>query len=314
MRMNPPIVCLMGPTASGKSDLALMLARQFNGEIISVDSATIYRHMDIGTAKPSLTIQQEIPHHLIDIINPDQRYSAHQFALDASNYVNEIVRRGKVPILVGGTMLYFKALLFGFNELPSANQEIREQLDKEALELGWPHMHQRLMAVDYETATRLKENDSQRIQRALEVYILTGQPLSSFHQDQQKRYWQGPVLSLALIPQDRARLHHNIELRFKIMIEQGLENELKDLRNRFQLVPELPSMRCVGYRQMWQYLEGEYDFNKMMESGVYATRQLAKRQLTWLRSWSNLESFDPYHSDTKELLFQSVQQYVTRHF
>ncbi len=304
----------MGPTASGKSNLSLMLAKQFNGEIVSVDSATIYRYMDIGTAKPSLAIQQDIPHHLIDIINPDQRYSAHQFAVDASVIVDDIVKRGKIPLLVGGTMLYFKALLFGFNELPSANQEIREQLDKEALELGWPHMHQRLMAIDYDTANRLKENDSQRIQRALEVYMLTGQPLSSFHQDQQKRSWQGPILSLALIPQDRAQLHRSIELRFKKMIEQGLENELRDLRNRFQLFAELPSMRCVGYRQMWQYLEGEYDFNKMMESGIYATRQLAKRQLTWLRSWSNLQSFDPYQIATEDNLFQLVRDFVNRHY
>ncbi|OZB33885.1 MAG: tRNA (adenosine(37)-N6)-dimethylallyltransferase MiaA [Ferrovum sp. 34-44-207] len=304
----------MGPTASGKSDLALALATEFNGEIIAVDSATIYRYMDIGTAKPDLHTRQNIAHHLIDILDPPQSYSAHQFALDAARHVDNITNRGKVPFLIGGTMLYFKALLSGFNDLPSANQTLRAQLDEEANRLGWPALHQRLMSIDAELAMRLKENDAQRIQRALEVYMLTGRPLSSFHQDQKKTAWSGPVLSLALIPEDRASLHQRIELRFKQMLELGLEQELMALKERFALHADLPSMRCVGYRQMWQYLEQEIDYQTMLSSGIFATRQLAKRQLTWLRSWPHLITLDPFRNETKSDLLSIVKPFISEHY
>ncbi|MDE2423730.1 MAG: tRNA (adenosine(37)-N6)-dimethylallyltransferase MiaA [Betaproteobacteria bacterium] len=304
----------MGPTASGKSDLAMRLSKEFNGEIIAVDSATIYRFMDVGTAKPDKQTLEITPHHLINIIDPDQSYSAHQFALDAEKQIDEIVKRGKTPFLVGGTMLYFKSLLTGFNELPTADAMLRKQIDEEALTVGWPALHKRLMEVDETTALRLKENDSQRIQRALEVYQLTGRPLSSFHHEQKKNAWTGPVLSLALVPTQRKLLHQRIEARFMKMIELGLENELRQLRIRFNLHSDLPSMRCVGYRQMWQYLNNEIDYESMISSGIYATRQLAKRQLTWLKSWPNLVSLDPFEQETERNMLIHVERFISNHY
>ncbi|WP_322014982.1 tRNA (adenosine(37)-N6)-dimethylallyltransferase MiaA [Paraburkholderia sp. J12] len=287
-----PVACLLGPTASGKTAAALAYAAQAAArgrevEIVSVDSALVYREMDIGTAKPSAEERAAAVHHLIDIVDPADAYSAASFRADALRVTGEIVARGHVPLLVGGTMLYYRALTQGLNDLPTADAEVRAALDAEAARDGWPALHARLAAVDPETAARLAPNDSQRIQRALEIYRLTGQPMSALlaapspRDDETARYRFVPV---ALEPSERSVLHARIAQRFDAMLAAGLIDEVKALRARGDLNANLPSMRCVGYRQVWEYLDGAIDYDTMRDKGVFATRQLCKRQLTWLRA------------------------------
>lgn len=278
-------VMLLGPTASGKSAVAIALAERFPVEIVSVDSAQVYRLLDIGTAKPSRAERARVPHHLIDIVDPEDSYSAARFAADARRLVTEISARGRLPLLVGGTMLYAKALREGLHALPPASAELRAELDREAEQIGWPALHTRLAGVDPATAARLAPGDSQRIQRALEVYQLTGQPLS--HWIAQQRSDAAPpleALRIALEPSDRSVLHARIETRFRAMLAAGLIDEVKQLRERPTLHPELPALRSVGYRQVWAWLDQPGPMETLASAGIAATRQLAKRQLTWLRS------------------------------
>jgi len=288
MSTKPLAVAIMGPTASGKTASALAIAERIPSEIISVDSALVYRGMDIGTAKPTREELAAVPHHLIDIIDPLDSYSVAQFRKDTLRLVDEISARGKLPLLVGGTMLYFKGLADGLDDLPGADPEVRAALDEEAARLGWPAMHARLATVDPETAARLAPADSQRIQRALEIYTLSGKPMSELLAQREKTELPFELLSFALEPSDRAVLHDRIARRFDIMLQdspQGnLITEVEALRKRGDLHLGLPSIRCVGYRQAWEYLDGSIDYATMRETGIIATRQLAKRQLTWLRS------------------------------
>jgi tRNA dimethylallyltransferase len=295
-----PIPCLLGPTASGKTAAALALAARRPVEIISVDSALVYREMDIGTAKPSADERAAAPHHLIDIVDPTDAYSAAQFRADTLRLTAEIHERGRLPLLVGGTMLYYKALTQGLNDLPAADPDLRATLDADAARDGWPAMHTRLAQVDPVTAARLAPNDSQRIQRALEVFMLTGQAMSALlaapaRQDDAANAWH--FLPIALEPSDRSMLHARIEKRFDVMLASGFVDEVVKLRERGDLKPEMPSMRCVGYRQVWEYLDGAVDYATMRDRGVFATRQLCKRQLTWLRSMTErvvVDCCDPH--------------------
>lgn len=272
----------MGPTASGKTAAAMALADRFPVELISVDSAQVFVDMNIGTAKPDAATLQRYPHHLIDLISPEENYSAARFRSDALAAMAKITAAGKIPLLVGGTILYFRALLEGLSDLPQADTELRARLDAEAAEKGWPAMHARLATLDPVTAARLHPTDSQRIQRALEICLLTGQAMSSqLSADTQQRP-PFRFLSLGLLPSDRAVLHQRIERRFDEMLLGGLDEELQALRQKYQLNPGLPSMRCVGYRQMWECQEGLYRKPEMRQRGIAATRQLAKRQITWL--------------------------------
>ena len=281
-------IAIVGATASGKTAAALALAKslqsQGGAEIISVDSALVYRGMDIGTAKPSRDELATVPHHLIDTLDPLQSYSAAEFAKDATALIHDIRARGKTPLLVGGTMLYLKALLDGLNDIPAANTNIRAQIQQEAEQLGWPAMHAQLAMVDPQTAARLAPGDSQRIGRALEVWTATGQTLTSFHQSAKAQApdWHIPVISLE--PTDRAWLHQRIALRLEQMMAAGFLDEVKALRARGDLHPDLPSMRCVGYRQAWEGLDAGWPESEILERSIFATRQLAKRQITWLRS------------------------------
>ncbi len=288
----PPAIFLMGPTASGKTAVAVELAQHLPVEIISVDSALVYRDMDIGTAKPDAATLALAPHQLINIIDPTQSYSAAQFRSDARRLMSEITARGHIPLLAGGTMLYFRALQHGLNDLPQADLGLRLELDARAKNLGWPAMHEELARLDPLTAARLEPADSQRIQRALEVCILTGQPMSALLEQQANADLPYQIISLALTPSDRSVLHRRIEARFDAMLAMGLVAELESLRQRYDLTPELPSMRCVGYRQAWQFMEGDLDKASLRDKGIFATRQLAKRQLTWLRGMEGVQSFD----------------------
>jgi tRNA dimethylallyltransferase len=280
--------CLLGPTASGKSRLALELAARHPVEIVSVDSAQVYRGMDIGTAKPSREERAQVPHHLIDVVEPTESYSAGRFRDDAICAVEGILGRRNIPLLVGGTMLYYRALAQGIDPLPAAQPALRARIDARAERLGWPALHAELARIDPVTAARLSPNDAQRIQRALEVCELTGKPLSALQRGAAHAL-PFTLRTYALIPEDRAALHRRIAERFARMLEDGLVDELRALRKRYALHAQLPSMRCVGYRQAWAYLEGEYGLDALREKGIAATRQLAKRQLTWLRSLPELE-------------------------
>lgn len=284
MPLLPPAIFLMGPTASGKTGVAVELAQRLPVELISVDSALVYRDMDIGTAKPDAATLARAPHHLIDIIAPTEAYSAAAFRHDALRLMHDITQRGKIPLLVGGTMLYFKALREGLSALPVADPEVRAALDAEIAQHGIQHLHRQLAEVDAETAARLAPNDTQRIQRALEIYRLSGSPMSALLRQQTRHELPYRIFSIALLPSDRVQLHARIATRFKAMLELGLPDELRVLRSKYPLHPDLPSMRCVGYRQAWQYLEGEIGAAELFDQGIAATRQLAKRQLTWLRS------------------------------
>ena len=285
---EPAAYVLLGPTASGKSALAMELAARFPLEIISVDSGQVYRGMDIGTAKPSAAERARVPHHLIDVVDPTESYSAGRFREDAIRAVRDIFGRGRIPLLVGGTMLYYRALAQGIDALPVAEPGLRAQIDARAARHGWPALHADLARVDPVTAARLAPNDAQRIQRALEVWELSGRPLSEL-QSGARRAPPFALRAFALVPEDRAELHRRIAARFERMLEEGLVEELKGLRRKYDLHASLPSMRCVGYRQAWACLEGEYGEAELREKGIAATRQLAKRQLTWLRSFSGLE-------------------------
>ncbi|MGA9164752.1 MAG: tRNA (adenosine(37)-N6)-dimethylallyltransferase MiaA [Thiobacillus sp.] len=305
----PPAIFLMGPTASGKTALAVSLVERFPLEIISVDSALVYRGMNIGTAKPDAAILARAPHHLLDIRDPTETYSAASFCDDARRLMDDIVARGRVPLLVGGTMLYFRALLKGLDDLPRADAVLRRQLEVEAARRGWPALHADLARIDPLTAARLAPNDSQRIGRALEVFQLTGTPMSALL-DQAQTALPYRVLQLALIPFDRAVLHQRIAARFDAMLAGGLLDEVNSLRQTYALNPELPAMRAVGYRQAWAYLDGEIDLNGLREQGMAATRQLAKRQLTWLRSWPDAVTLDCLASDLEAQAFARVERFL----
>ena len=312
----PKAIFLMGPTASGKTNAAVALLQHYPVEIISVDSALVYQGMDIGTAKPDAEILKIAPHHLIDIIPPTQAYSAASFRQDALRLMQDITARGKVPLLVGGTMLYFKALENGLNGLPEANPMIREQLDQEAGAIGWPAMHQKLAAIDPESASRLMPNDMQRIQRALEVYEITGQTMTALYQQQTEQANQAlpyDVLKIALVPNDRKVLHERIAKRFKQMLANGFVDEVKQLLAQYpNLTAETTAMRCVGYRQALLYLEGEYDLDELCDRGIFATRQLAKRQLTWLRGMQTLSVVDCLDAEKiKTDCSQLVKEFLT---
>lgn len=279
-------IFLMGPTASGKTDLAIRLRQTLPVEIISVDSALIYRGMDIGTAKPNVQELALAPHRLIDIKDPSESYSAAEFRRDALREMQEISAQSKIPLLVGGTMLYFKALLEGLSPLPSADEKVRSEIEAKAAQFGWAALHQELAKIDPVSAQRINPNDSQRINRALEVFYLSGQTLTALSA-QKSEALPYHIDQFAIAPQDRSLLHQRIEWRFHKMIEQGFQQEVEKLYSRGDLHPDLPSIRCVGYRQMWEYLRGDYNHEEMVFRGICATRQLAKRQITWLRGWKS---------------------------
>ena len=290
---SPTALFILGPTASGKTALALALAQQRPIEIISVDSALVYRGMDIGTAKPSRAEQAICPHHLIDIIEPTEAYSAAQFAADAQRLIHEIHARGRLPVLVGGTMLYVKALLEPLTELPESDAQIRAQIDAQAADLGWPAMHAQLAQIDPITAARIEPNDAQRINRALEIFHISGKPMAEWLAEDTTTHELSfkPILT-ALIPEPRAILHERINQRFVTMLNEGFLDEMRTLRARGDLHLGLPSMRCVGYRQAWEHLDGAYGYDELIEKGQAATRQLAKRQMTWIRGMSQIQVFD----------------------
>lgn len=281
---RPPALALIGPTASGKTDLALEIAERFPVEIVSLDSAQVFVGMDIGTAKPDPATLARFPHHLIDLITPEERYSAAQFRADALRAMGEIAARGKIPLLVGGTMLYYKALVEGLADLPPADPAMRSAIDAEAAAHGWPVLHAELAQGDPETAARLAPTDAQRIQRALEVLRLTGKPLGAFWGSQETAALPYRLLTIALAAPERSILHTRIAQRFHSMLAAGLVDEVAGLRVRYRLNAELPSMRCVGYRQVWEMLEGSLPRTEMADRGIFATRQFAKRQITWLRA------------------------------
>jgi tRNA dimethylallyltransferase len=298
----------MGPTASGKTAMAMRIARELPCEIISVDSAQVYRGMNIGTAKPGAASLKEAPHHLIDVIDPHERYSAARFRDDALALMREITERERIPLLVGGTMLYFQALTDGLNELPEADPMIRLMIDTMAGEQGWPAVHARLARVDPETAARLEPNDAQRIQRALEVYYVTNKPLSELLKKPKYVYFPYSPIRVSLVPGDREVLHTRIAQRFEAMLDAGLVTELKVLREEYSLEAGMPSMRCVGYRQAWEHLEGRIDAAALREQGIAATRQLAKRQLTWLRAMEGVTEFDCLTEDVSDLVLEYLRR------
>ena len=288
----PPALVLTGPTASGKSGVAVELARCLPCEIVSVDSALVYQGMDIGTAKPDPATLARVPHHLIDLLDPTERYSAARFVEDALCAMADITARGNLPLLTGGTMLYLKALASGISDLPQADADTRRVIDAMAADSGWPALHAELLRCDPDTAARLDPNDAQRIQRALEVFYLSGQPMSKLLRERPPQPLPYRLIQAALVPSERSLLHRRIEARFDEMLELGLIGELRRLREAHALEPDLPSMRCVGYRQAWAYLDGRTSLGQLRSTGIAATRQLAKRQLTWLRSMPEVANFD----------------------
>jgi tRNA dimethylallyltransferase len=305
----PPALFLMGPTASGKTDLAIELCDNLPCEIISVDSALIYKGMDIGTAKPSAAELKKAPHLLIDILDPAQSYSVAEFRKDALLAMQDITSRGNIPLLVGGTMMYYKALLEGLSPLPESDQNVRKVLEAKAEESGWQVLHQQLALIDPTTAKRIHPNEPQRLIRALEVYLLTNRSMTDLMATKSDPIPYN-VKQFCIAPEDRKVLHQRIAQRFQLMVDTGFQAEVEKLRDRGDLHLNLPSIRCVGYRQMWQYLDGDYDFNEMCEKSIAATRQLAKRQLTWLRSWENIHPLDTFSSNNlskviKQSKFQS---------
>jgi tRNA dimethylallyltransferase len=308
----PPAILLMGPTASGKTGIAVDLAQDLPVEIISVDSALVYRDMNIGTAKPDAATLVRAPHRLIDIRDPTESYSAAAFRHDALQLMQNISNRGKIPMLVGGTMLYFRALLHGLSNLPEADPAIRAELDAEIARVGINAVHQRLAEVDAETAARLDPNDRQRIQRALEIYRITGQPMSLMLERKTADVLPYQVIPVALIPSTRTVLHQRIGHRYGEMLEMGLVEELISLKQRYQLHPELPSMRCVGYRQAWQYLDGTITREQLLDTGIAATRQLAKRQLTWLRSMPGNIEIDCLASNLTQKVHSAITDELDR--
>ncbi|OQR37783.1 tRNA (adenosine(37)-N6)-dimethylallyltransferase MiaA [Pseudomonas sp. Bc-h] len=307
MSALPPAIFLMGPTAAGKTDLAIELTKVLPCELISVDSALVYRGMDIGTAKPSKALLDKYPHRLINILDPSQSYSAADFRTDALEAMAEITARGKIPLLVGGTMLYFKALLEGLADMPAADAEVRAQLEAEAASRGWQALHDELASIDPVSAARIHPNDPQRLVRALEVYRVSGMSMTAHREQQSAQSAQAggsgrhqlpyTVANLAIAPTDRKVLHDRIALRFRQMLDEGFVEEVVALRSRGDLHSNLPSIRAVGYRQVWDYLDGKLTRDEMQERGIIATRQLAKRQFTWLRSWEDLHWLDSLACD-----------------
>jgi tRNA dimethylallyltransferase len=293
---TPTALFLMGPTASGKTALAIELCQRFACDIISVDSALIYRDMDIGTAKPTVQEQALAPHRLIDILDPLQSYSVAEFRRDALAAMHDIHARGRTPLLVGGTMLYFKSLVDGLSPLPESDQAIRQDIENQADQHGWQYLHDKLRAIDPQSAQRIHPNDPQRLMRALEVFALTQQSMTSL-MAQKSAPIPFQIKQFSIAPSDRHVLHQRIAQRFDEMLALGFEAEVQKLRQRGDLHLNLPSMRCVGYRQMWQYLDGDFSESEMREKGIAATRQLAKRQLTWLRSWADVCSLDTFAKD-----------------
>ncbi|CAI4153832.1 tRNA dimethylallyltransferase [Alteromonas macleodii] len=291
-----PVIAIMGPTASGKTGLALDIAAKVESEVISVDSALVYKGMDIGTAKPTQEEQAGVVHHLIDIIDPAQSYSVSQFVNDTNALIGDILARGKVPILAGGTMMYFNALINGISPLPKSDEKIRDEITQQAQRLGWSKLHDELRGVDPISGERIHPNDPQRITRALEVYRSTGKTLTHWQQQEGEKCRYN-IAQFAIAPADRAVLHERIATRFDLMLEQGFENEVVKLYERSDLHEDLPSIRSVGYRQMWQYLDGQLSYAEMRERGIIATRQLAKRQLTWLRGWEQVTWLDTFAND-----------------
>jgi len=304
----PPALMLVGPTGSGKTALAFEFARHLDVEIVSVDSAQVYRGMDIGTAKPDAASLARVPHHLIDLVDPTQPYSAARFVRDAQAAMSDISARGRLPLLVGGTMLYVKALREGLSELPAADPALRAGIEARAAELGWPALHAELAQVDPDTARRLEPGDSQRIQRALEVFHVSGEPLSILIRRGRESACTHRLIGISLEPWDRSILHQRIARRFDEMLERGLVQEVVRLRAAYPLHPALPSMRTVGYRQVWQHLEGAIDQPMLRETGIAATRQLAKRQLTWLRAMQGLQRFDCLAPDLADTALAYAQE------
>ena len=304
----PPALLLMGPTASGKTAIAIELARRFPLELISVDSAQVFRDMNIGTAKPDSATLADFPHHLIDLISPEDAYSAARFRAESLSLMAEISGRGKIPLLVGGTMLYFKALLQGLADLPQACPKTRAEIDAQAEAHGWPLVHAELAKVDPQTAARLHPTDSQRIQRALEVFRLSGRPMSALIAEEKDQPPHYTFLSIGLLPSDRSALHARIAQRFDAMLAAGLDAELSMLREKYRLNPALPSMRCVGYRQVWEAQEGLIPRAELRDRGIYATRQLAKRQITWLANTLKPESVDCLGPDPVGTIALRVEQ------
>ncbi|MCD6046264.1 MAG: tRNA delta(2)-isopentenylpyrophosphate transferase, partial [Gammaproteobacteria bacterium] len=307
-------VVIIGPTASGKSALALTLCTQFNGEIINVDSTLIYRHLNIGTAKPTPAELKTVPHHLIDIVDPEIAFSAGQFCRAAENAIADIEQRQHIPFLVGGTMLYLKSLLYGLSILPTASNEIRDAIIKDAQQYGWATLHERLKQVDPKAAARIHVNDPQRLQRALEIYYLTGKAQSDLFEAPKQGLVQQShrVLTIAIMPQDRAVLHQRIATRFDAMLQNGLIEEVAALKKRPELHAALPSMRAVGYRQVWHYLDGEYDYATMRDKAIAATRQLAKRQFTWLRRWPEARCFDPTEANFLPAIQNCIRDFLSK--
>ena len=308
----PPAILLLGPTASGKTDLALRLAEQHPIDLISVDSALVFKDMNIGTAKPDAETLHRYPHALVNIITPEEIYSAALFREDALAAMADSTARDRIPLLVGGTMLYVKALLEGLSDLPQADAALRADLDARARAQGWPSMHAELAKLDPVTAIRLAPNDSQRIQRALEICLISGRPASALYAEQaQQETPPYRFLSLALLPSDRAWLHERIALRFKFMLQQGFVEEVEALRAKYTLHTDLPSMRCVGYRQAWEMLEGTLPADELEERGIYATRQLAKRQITWLTNSIDCEAFDCLQKNNADLIGRRVAEFLS---
>ncbi|MDR2451881.1 MAG: tRNA (adenosine(37)-N6)-dimethylallyltransferase MiaA [Candidatus Accumulibacter sp.] len=307
----PPAILLMGPTASGKTRVALWLAERFPVEIVSVDSAQVFRDMDIGTAKPDAAIRKAFPHHLIDLISPEEAYSAARFRSDALAAMGKITARDRIPLLAGGTMLYYKALCEGLAELPRADAAVRAELDARAAADGWPALHAELARVDPATAARLPVTDAQRIQRALEVFRLSGRPMSEWIGERRTQRPPYRFLALGLLPSDRNALHARIARRFDAMLLAGLENEVAHLHGKYTLSPDLPSMRCVGYRQVWQAQNGIIPRHELRDRGIYATRQLAKRQITWMTNTLRPESFDCLAADVCGRIGKRVDALLT---
>lgn len=307
----PNVICLMGPTASGKTALAIELAQQRNFQLVSVDSAQVYRNMDIGTGKPDAETLEKAPHRLIDIRDPADTYSASEFRIDALNEIQDITAQGDVPLLVGGTMLYFKALRDGLAEMPNADPEIRRAIEAKAAAQGWESVHAELAAVDPVSAERIHTNDPQRLQRALEVYRISGKTLTKYHEEGRNKANSDNGLPFnlhffAIQPTDRSVLHSKIKQRFIKMLSSGLVQEVQALRQRTDLNANLPAIKSVGYRQVWQYLEGQLSYEEMVEKGIIATRQLAKRQLTWLRSWEELHGLAGPSAESVDYILKYV--------
>lgn len=303
----PPAIFLMGPTAAGKTDLAMHLFDNLPCDIISVDSALIYRDMNIGTAKPDPDMLAKYPHRLVDILDPAESYSVAEFCQDALKEMQQISASGRIPLLVGGTMMYYNALQKGLAQLPEADDAIRLHISAQAEAEGWPAIHAELAKVDPESAHRLKPNDSQRLQRALEVYRVSGKTMTELWAEQAAYQLPYNVINLSIAPSDRSVLHKRIEQRFHIMLEQGFIEEVKALYARGDLNTQMPSVRCVGYRQAWSYLDGEWDYETMVHKGIVATRQLAKRQITWLRGWENLQWLETEDKDNLQRCLKIVE-------